>query len=54
MASGEMSQAEFTSFLTQVFEQLSAFSVDGSIHMHAWTGVTCAKCSPPATPSMTS
>lgn len=32
MASGEMSPAEFTSFLTTSFDLLSRFSVDGSIH----------------------
>lgn len=32
MASGEMSDQEFTEFLTAVFGNLAAFSVDGSIH----------------------
>lgn len=32
MASGEMSEAEFVGFLTEVCRQLAAFSVDGSIH----------------------
>ena len=32
MASGEMSQSQFTSFLTQSFERLADHSVDGSIH----------------------
>jgi hypothetical protein len=32
MASGEMSSAEFTSFLQNVFSHLAAYSVDGSIH----------------------
>jgi DNA modification methylase len=32
MASGEMTEAEFVGFLTQVCGQLVAFSVDGSIH----------------------
>ncbi len=32
MASGEMSQAEFTRFLTTVFRLMVAHSVDGSIH----------------------
>jgi DNA modification methylase len=32
MASGEMSQSEFTAFLTSVFAHLAEFSVDGSIH----------------------
>src|SRR5262249_39656555 len=32
MASGEMSDAEFTAFLSSVFEQLAAYSVDGAIH----------------------
>jgi DNA modification methylase len=32
MASGEMSEAEFTRFLTTVFRHLAAASVDGSIH----------------------
>jgi DNA modification methylase len=32
MASGEMSDAEFTAFLNSVFEQLAAYSVDGAIH----------------------
>lgn len=32
MASGEMSQAEFTAFLSSVFERLATFSIDGSLH----------------------
>jgi DNA modification methylase len=32
MASGEMSQEEFTAFLTEVFQELIAHTVDGSIH----------------------
>jgi DNA methylase len=32
MASGEMDAAEFTDFLTQVFQNLVAFSADGSVH----------------------
>jgi hypothetical protein len=32
MASGEMSQAEFTAFLQSVFSHLATFSVDGAIH----------------------
>jgi 16S rRNA G966 N2-methylase RsmD len=32
MGSGEMSQAEFTAFLTTVFTHLATYSVDGSIH----------------------
>jgi hypothetical protein len=32
MASGEMSQAEFTAFLGQACRNLAAFSVDGSLH----------------------
>ena len=32
MTSGEMSDAEFTAFLSSVFEQLAAYSVDGAIH----------------------
>jgi hypothetical protein len=32
MASGEMSEAEFTAFLTTVFQNLTAHSIDGSIH----------------------
>ena len=32
MASGEMTQAEFTQFLTSAFANLVAFSCDGSIH----------------------
>ena len=32
MASGEMRQSQFTSFLTQSFERLADHSVDGSIH----------------------
>lgn len=32
MASGEMSEAEFTTFLKTVFRQLAAHSTDGSIH----------------------
>lgn len=34
MASGEMSETEFTAFLTAVIEQCAAFSIDGSIHYH--------------------
>lgn len=32
MASGEMSRAEFVTFLTAVFERMAAAAVDGSIH----------------------
>src|SRR6195256_5795879 len=32
MASGEMSQAEFTAFLQSVFGHLAAYSVDGAVH----------------------
>jgi DNA modification methylase len=32
MAAGEMSEVEFTSFLTKVFEALARHSLDGSIH----------------------
>jgi hypothetical protein len=32
MASGEMSEAEFTTFLTQVFQLLAANSLAGSLH----------------------
>jgi len=32
MAAGEMSEQEFTSFLTTVFQHLSVFSTDGSLH----------------------
>jgi DNA modification methylase len=32
MASGEMDSTEFTSFLSEAFRNLAAFSVDGSIH----------------------
>jgi len=32
MASGEMSQEEFTAFLRTVFEHEAAFSIDGAIH----------------------
>jgi DNA modification methylase len=32
MASGEMSKAEFTAFLSSVFAQLASYSVDGAIH----------------------
>jgi DNA modification methylase len=32
MASGEMSKAEFTAFLSTSFQNLAAFSLDGSIH----------------------
>lgn len=32
MAAGEMSEAEFIAFLTEVCRQLAAFSCDGSIH----------------------
>jgi DNA modification methylase len=34
MASGEMSEAEFTAFLARVFGHLTAFSVVGSVHFH--------------------
>ena len=34
MASGEMSPAQFTAFLTEAFALLARHSVDGSIHMH--------------------
>jgi hypothetical protein len=32
MASGEISQSEFTTFLTSVFQNLKTFSIDGSLH----------------------
>ena len=32
MASGEMSEAEYTDFLTRVFEHLAGHSVDGALH----------------------
>ena len=32
MAAGEMTKAEFTTFLERAFRNLSAFSIDGSIH----------------------
>jgi DNA modification methylase len=32
MASGEMSEADFTTFLTQVLTHLAAFSADGALH----------------------
>ena len=32
MASGEMSEAEFTTFLTQVFQSLATSSLAGSLH----------------------
>jgi hypothetical protein len=34
MASGEMTEQQFTDFLTEVMRQLAAFSADGSIHFH--------------------
>ena len=34
MASGEMSETEFTSFLTTVCKHTAAYSVDGSLHFH--------------------
>jgi DNA modification methylase len=34
MASGEMSEAEFTAFLTSIMENLANCSEDGSIHFH--------------------
>src|SRR5262249_14656560 len=34
MASGEMSETQFTEFLTGVFSQIVRFSADGSIHFH--------------------
>lgn len=34
MAAGEMSETEFTAFLTTVFEHLAAFSTNGSLHFH--------------------
>jgi DNA modification methylase len=34
MASGEMSEVEFTNFLTNIFRHLVNHSVDGSIHFH--------------------
>ena len=34
MASGEMSEAEFTTFLETVFRHLTTHSADGSIHFH--------------------
>jgi hypothetical protein len=41
-ASGEMSDAEFTAFLTDVFRSLTSVSTEGSIHMHCmdWRGIS--------------
>ena len=51
MASGEMSEAEFTSFLTTTLAHAAACSEDGAIATSsAWTGGICPKSSPPAAP----
>src|SRR6202165_1449656 len=41
MASGEMSQAEFTAFLQSVFGHLAAYSVDGAIHFQCMDWRPC-------------
>jgi hypothetical protein len=51
MASGEMTEAEFTAFLKTVFALLAANSVDGSIHRSAWTGGMLGRCWSLAAPS---
>lgn len=49
MASGEMSEAEFTAFLKTVFERLADASADGSLHYicmdwrHIWEVMSAAK-----------
>jgi hypothetical protein len=45
MASGEMSNAEFTAFLTTAFHNMANVSVDGRSTTSAWTGGTCESCS---------
>jgi hypothetical protein len=44
MASGEMSEGEFTAFLNTVFVNLTAHSVDGSVHFACMGGVTPSSC----------
>jgi DNA modification methylase len=43
MASGEMSQAQFTAFLQSVFSHLAAYSVDGSIHYQCMDWRHCSE-----------
>ena len=45
MASGEMSEAEFTAFLRTAFEQLAAHSVAGTVHGMTTVVVSAAKVS---------
>ena len=40
MATGEMSEAEFTGFLKIVLREPRRRIIDGSIHFVAWTGAT--------------
>jgi hypothetical protein len=47
MAAGEMTEAEFTGFLSAVFANLAAHSADGAISFIAWTGATSARFWPP-------
>ena len=51
MASGEMTSAEFTEFLTRAFSNLAENSVDGSIHFLCMDWRHMTKCWRPATPS---
>ena len=48
MASGEMTEAQFSEFLEKNFRLLVQNSKDGSIHFIVWTGGTFTKSSPPA------
>jgi len=44
MASGEMSEPEFTGFLKAGFGNLTRHSIDGSTITFAWTGATWRRC----------
>ena len=43
MASGEMSQAEFTAFLRSVFSHLATYSVDGAMHFQCMDWRHCSE-----------
>ena len=48
MASGEMSEAEFTAFLEKIFRSLVSIDQTGRFTSFAWIGGIVSSCFPPA------
>ena len=53
MASGEMTEAEFTDFLTSALKQLANWSSEGSVQFVAMDWATWVNCSVPGNEPMT-